>query len=366
MNKISIKKERESNFELLRILSMIFIIAHHYTVHAGFYFERTLSFNRLLVQFLSLGGKIGVNCFVLITGWFMSTQKFKPKSILLFVVQVTFFSIVINGLSFLFGYSEFSFRALWQSVFPLFYGEWWFASVYFVLILLAPFLNILLQHLDKMQHYLLVGLLFVLWCVIPTFLKVYMESNSLLWFVFLYVFASVARKWQDKWFSNLKLAIIVFVIAIACLILSVIASDILGKTIDKYYNQATAYAEMQMLPCVISSIALFFIFKNIKIKSSKAINTLSGSMFGVYLLHDSRVLRKYLWVDFLKNTAYANSRFLIVHALLSITIVFIACTIISIIYNLTIKKLALFVYDKSEKAIKRKKVEHSQPSIDKL
>ena len=30
------KEERQSNFELLRIISMILIVAHHYAVHGGF------------------------------------------------------------------------------------------------------------------------------------------------------------------------------------------------------------------------------------------------------------------------------------------------------------------------------------------
>lgn len=71
-------KIRNSNLELLRIVSMILIIMHHYAVHGGFDLLNTeLDLNRIWIQILSIGGKIGVNCFVLITGYFMINSKFK-------------------------------------------------------------------------------------------------------------------------------------------------------------------------------------------------------------------------------------------------------------------------------------------------
>ena len=66
------KNHRSSNIELLRIIAMIMIIAHHVSVHSGFVYPgEIISFNRLWIQFIQLGGKIGVNIFVLISGYFL-------------------------------------------------------------------------------------------------------------------------------------------------------------------------------------------------------------------------------------------------------------------------------------------------------
>ncbi len=52
---------RQSNIELLRIISMIIIIAHRVAVHSGFDFTTDfVMVNELWVLFLKLGGKIGV------------------------------------------------------------------------------------------------------------------------------------------------------------------------------------------------------------------------------------------------------------------------------------------------------------------
>lgn len=88
INMFERKIGRSSNLELLRILAIIMIIAHHYSVHGGWDIPNELSYNRIIVQFLSLGGKLGVNCFVLITGYFMINSKFNINKFAKIVGQV--------------------------------------------------------------------------------------------------------------------------------------------------------------------------------------------------------------------------------------------------------------------------------------
>ena len=60
---------RKSNIELLRIVAMVIIVMHHFAIHGGFAFSsETISINRLWVQFITMGGRLGVNIFVLISG----------------------------------------------------------------------------------------------------------------------------------------------------------------------------------------------------------------------------------------------------------------------------------------------------------
>ncbi|WP_314642658.1 hypothetical protein [uncultured Veillonella sp.] len=51
---------RESNIELLRIVSMVLIIMHHFSVHGTFPFTPELTFNKVFLQVFGLGGKAGV------------------------------------------------------------------------------------------------------------------------------------------------------------------------------------------------------------------------------------------------------------------------------------------------------------------
>lgn len=50
------KTQRSSSFELLRILAMLMIIAHHLAVHSGYDWGQGIMANRLWILFLQEGG----------------------------------------------------------------------------------------------------------------------------------------------------------------------------------------------------------------------------------------------------------------------------------------------------------------------
>ena len=82
------KCPRSSNLELLRIVCMLMIIAHHYVVHSGVIdvydlrnFGHEISGNRVFLELWGWGGKTGINCFLLITGFFMCKLDFTWKKI---------------------------------------------------------------------------------------------------------------------------------------------------------------------------------------------------------------------------------------------------------------------------------------------
>lgn len=76
-------KKRESNLELLRILAMLLIFLGHYVYWGiGDEFKTGNFFNELIFNFLILGGRIGVNIFVLISSWFLIDSKFNFKKII--------------------------------------------------------------------------------------------------------------------------------------------------------------------------------------------------------------------------------------------------------------------------------------------
>ena len=59
---------RQSNFELLRIVAMLLIVAHHFLIATGRldYRSGTLRGGELVNSFCV----VGVNCFILISGYF--------------------------------------------------------------------------------------------------------------------------------------------------------------------------------------------------------------------------------------------------------------------------------------------------------
>lgn len=70
--KIEIKKMRKSNIELLRIVLIIMVIAHHYVVNSGikaFFTPAKMSAKMIGIEIFGCGGKIAIDGFISITGF---------------------------------------------------------------------------------------------------------------------------------------------------------------------------------------------------------------------------------------------------------------------------------------------------------
>lgn len=78
----TIKRERNSNLEILRIISMLIIIAHHYVVCSGIMVNfdlNNLSAHTIFLQIFGSWGKTAINAFILISGYFMCMQSLTWK-----------------------------------------------------------------------------------------------------------------------------------------------------------------------------------------------------------------------------------------------------------------------------------------------
>ena len=96
MNKISASSGRQSNIELLRIVAMVMIVASHFGVHGGFNYGEEISLNSVWITFFGSGGKLGVDIFMLISGYFavMST-RFRFSRVLRLWLQGFFYAVGI-------------------------------------------------------------------------------------------------------------------------------------------------------------------------------------------------------------------------------------------------------------------------------
>lgn len=331
---------RESNFELLRIVSMIIIIAHHFSYHSGFMFDNdTITINRLYVQFIQIGGKIGVNVFVLISGYFLiSAKSIKMNKVIKIWMQIFTYSSIIYVIFIATGIEPFTIKKLISHCFPVTFSQWWFASTYFVLYLISPYINVLLNSLNKKNYQHFLVSLTVLWCIIPTFTSKSFESNRLLWFIYLYACAGYMKRFNLK--TKVK-GIVYILLALAITILtffSAVVFDVLGTKISVFVDHATYFYGMQMIPILIISILLFVGFSKLNIGYNRIINIIASTTFGVYLIHDNSYIRLLLWETIFKNASYQNSSLLIPYSLFVIAIVFSLCVIIELARTYLLEK----------------------------
>lgn len=120
-NLITFKKRRTSNFELLRIILMILIVAHHYIVNSGVIqvINESNSFEIKNIIALCCGGygKIAINIFVLITGYFMCKSKFKISKWLKLYLEILFYKLLFYFIFLGFGYESYDVISFIRKIF---------------------------------------------------------------------------------------------------------------------------------------------------------------------------------------------------------------------------------------------------------
>ena len=324
---------RKSNIELLRIFAMFMILAHHIGVHSGFDLSADIPvINKLWIQFIQMGGKIGVNVFVLISGYFLVTaESLKLDKVIKLWLQLVTYALALFALFVALGEIPFSKDGLLNCFIPITKGTWWFASTYFVLFLLSPFINIGLRAMTRGTYRGFLLLLFICWCAIPTFSTSSLQSNSLLWFIFLYVLAGYIRLYVDLKAIKSGRCFIATVLMVA--LTWILATHLDRVGVENVFNARSGeyFYHMQNLPILLISTTLFLAFLAWDIGHSAFINTVSAATFAVYLIHDYGRMRGMLWKTIFQNTRYAHRRLLIPYTIFQIVFVFAVCAAIELL-----------------------------------
>ena len=264
-------KIRESNLELYRILVMLLIVAHHYVVNSGLDYDYgpiyadPLSWRSLFLLLFGAWGKTGINCFVLISGYFMCTSKITAKKFVKLLGEVMFYRIVINLIFWGTGYATPSVNSLVKVLIPITSIGTGFTSAYLVFFLCIPFLNVLVQNMTRKQHILLLALCSFTYIFLGTVPFFSVTMNYVSWFSVLYLIASLIRLYPCKLFKNRKFWGGMMLASVAVSSVSVVACTWLGTKLDK--NAAYVFVtDSNTFLAVATGVSSFLYFKNLKLK----------------------------------------------------------------------------------------------------
>ncbi len=329
---MSEKKIRSSNLELYRIVVMLLIVAHHYVVNSGLMdtggkiFSDITSKKSLFLLLFGAWGKTGINCFVLITGYFMCKSNITLKKFCKLLFQVLFYRIIIGAIFLLTSYEGSSFGGYVLSVLPVRKLDRGFTTAFIIFFLCIPFLNILVKNMTEKQHIMLLGVVSFTYIFLGTFPLFEVNMNYVSWFIVLYFIASYIRLYPKKIFENTLFWGIMTLVFVMVAALSVFVCSRLASFSPYYF-----VTDSNTLLAVLIGVSSFLFFKNLKIKNSKVINIISQTCFGVLLIHaNSDMMRSFLWKDILDNVGMYSSEFLVPHAFLSVVGVFAVCSVIDL------------------------------------
>lgn len=295
-----VKTERSASIDLFRIISMFMVVVLHVLGAGGILYTLSpKSANWFLLGGLESVCIIAVNCFALTTGFLYVGRKTKIKNLLNLYLQVLFYSLIIALILFATGLCEFSIKELLNYLLPILSGRYWYFSAYFILYLIMPLLNLILEKTDKSFMFTLVIGAIVLF-------GVYAYSGSLVfgdtfhidngytfvWLAVCYLIGGTIKKYE---IFSLKKSRVWLICYLICALLTYGVSFVLSAL--KGYTRPLFVGEYNFILNVLSSIFLLMFFANLKMKNNKIISFISKSTFGVFLLHEQKMLKGIAIVD---------------------------------------------------------------------
>ena len=344
MGGVSLKTPRSSNLELFRIVCMLMIVAHHYVVNSGLTAEGSpmmsepTAIKSVFLFLFGAWGKTGINCFLMITGYFMCTSKITLRKFIKLIGQIYLYKLLLYPILLMAGYETLSIVRIVKVLMPTWGFNQNFVGCFIGFWLTIPFLNILVQNINKRQHELLVILLIVIYTLlgsIPSFLVTF---NYVTWFGIIYFIASYIRLYPNSLFDRKSLwgwmTLIALVLAIVC-IMGILL--VLGKA----YYAFLFVSDSNKFFAVVIAICSFLWFKNMNIRYSKIINAFGAGTFGVLLIHaNSDAMRTWLWKDTVDVVGHYSLPFgyLILFSFCVILTIFIVCNLIDQLRIATIEK----------------------------
>lgn len=329
---------------------------HHYALYSGFEFSESLTANKLIIQFLSVGGKIGANAFVIITGYFLVNSKFKIKKLLNLILQVFTYTVVILVIISLF--NKITLKQIIQSLLPVTYSHYWFITNYIVLYIFSPFINRLIKNISIKEFRILLIVLIISQSLLTTVLNAKLDFGVIGWFITLYLIGAYIKKFYKKNKNSKKIEVMVIILSYILIFFSVVIIDMLSNKLNFIQGKELYFTKINSIFVLINSIFLFILFSNIEISENKIINKISSATLGVYIIHENIFLRDIIWNNIIKGGKYTFSNYLIINAIFGIFGTFIVCTIIELLRQVSLGKLQNrfinFLVEKIKSIIKEK------------
>lgn len=286
MMKACKKTQRDSNVELLRVVAMTMIIALHQVVASNALANLTGgSMNYYLTHGVESVCISAVNCFVLISGYFMIEATEAPlKKCMHLLIDVAFWGLLGIGCTFLFWREPVSVKSVILVAVPYIKGGRWFVRDYIILMLLSPFLNSCLRQLSKRSYQVLLLILLLQFSVWPSFFPnppIDDYGYSCVHFVQLYAIAGYLRLHLKK---MPKPAVCMASYWVSTLLTFI--SAIFGIRYAYGYNYLFA---------IVAAVSLFLFFRGITLRSI-GINKLAASSFDVFVIHTSSFFASLIYI----------------------------------------------------------------------
>ncbi|WP_302046156.1 hypothetical protein [Leuconostoc lactis] len=341
--------KRNSNIEVMRIL-MVLITAHHLAIW-GFFKNSSvtsISPNIVWLQLLESVGKIGVDIFILITGYFSLNSIPTLKKVLNLTNRVRLYSLIMFITVLMVGTTtKFSIGLFIKSLFPTIWSMYWFITAYVIIYIFSGFLSKGFQKMTQEQANNWTSTVTEL---LPAFfLGIYLRNFKL----------------SQGYIRILNiLTLVSIIIGLGIIFIGDSIGSILSNAKLIELAARPFYIGSSPLAMIIATY-IFIRVLSVEKQTNNFVNRVSSSALAIYLIQDYAPFRNILWNDIFKISKLVfdmNFLFLVVYSLVAVVAIVVLAIIIdqilTYIFNVPLQlllKLELWIINKFGQLIKIQK-----------
>ncbi len=322
---------RNSNIELLRIVSMFMIILHHAVVHGG-----GISMANCVNKWIALSfvpfGKIGFVSFIAISCWFLIDSKFKSERFLACFFETLFYSVVTIVLAFLLG-KRFTWIEWFGAFFPMTGAVQGYVQTYLVFYLLLPLVGKCFLGMQRQVNKYLIIIMTVVMILFRWFASVVWSEQSIYCRLFLFIYIAFVlryiKHYKNKIASFRMVYLSIFLVGYMCL-LAVVYLSALYPNWDGWKWIAILTIDEGGILYLVTGLSLFLFFYSIQIKQSKTVNFFASTTLAIILIHDGHFFRQCTW-ELLKTSEWYYSKYYFLFLILSACSIYFVCTLIDVV-----------------------------------
>ena len=355
------EKERNSSYELMRIVSMFLIVLYHIILHGKVLENCQNEGLKIIFEFIEFVTLVHVNSFILVTGYYQVESNFKQSKIWSLLNANWFYRVLIVILLLTFNIVSIDKVSLIKEIFPINLNEYWFFKNYLLLYCLTPFINKGIEKLNKSTYQKMIIVSFIIFSIVPSVTGGSYFDNSgftLYQFVFLYMVGDYLKKYPlsksyiFKVMSKNMYKLILIFILFTCVFSNYIlykysmsvssVNTVLGE-ISSYVSRASTLYNNPFV--IIQSICFFEYFGTLTIKN-RYINKLASLVFGIYLIHDNNFSRGLIYAYLKINDGPIYSYKFIFYVFFIAVLIYAICAVIEYIRQKLFKKIYNFKLSK--------------------
>lgn len=287
-------KQRNYGIDLLRVISMCMIIMLHFLGHGGVLNSvEDGTANYWVAWLLETIAYSGVAMFASISGyvgWKPQKEDNRNRAVgfILLWMQVAFYSLIISAATWLF-HHEIGITGILKGIFPIATDTYWYFTAYFLLFLLMPLLNHLIDKVDCDSVWILI----ISFAIFMYFAHTLTGLFGLSVLMLCYVSGGILNKFHvaDK-ISKQKIGGVIIALIILTWLWKVYVSKFnatVGSMLLRY--------DSPTIICIALGSVLFFSKICVKESCKRPIKFFASSAFAAYLLNDHPYIREYLISD---------------------------------------------------------------------